>query len=107
MERIEMNSFWIIMIIVGVLTFATRLSFILLAAHWHPPRLIARSLRFVPIAVLAAIIFPELLMQSGAVDISLANPRLLAGIIAIIVAWKTKNIVWTIVAGMGILLVLQ
>ena len=107
MERIEMNSFWIIIIIVGILTFGIRLSFILLADYWHPSQLIQRSLRFVPIAVLSAIILPELLMPKGILNISLSNLRLQAGIIAILVAWKTKNIVWTILAGMVVLLALQ
>ncbi len=102
-----MNSFWMTIFAVGILTFVTKLSFILVADHWQPPQLIEQSLRFVPIAVLSAIIFPELLMPSGTPDISPANPRLLAGIIAIIVAWKTKNIVWTIIAGMGALLILK
>ncbi len=102
-----MNSFWVIMLIAGMLTFGIRLSFILLADHWQPSERIERSLRFVPIAVLSAIIFPELIMPQGYIDVSFANLRLVAGVVAIGVAWKTKNIVWTILAGMVILLVLN
>ena len=95
------------MISVGFLTLGIRLSFILLADYWQPPELIERSLRFVPIAVLAAIITPELIMHQGHINFSFTNLRLLAGLVAILVAWKTKNIVWTIIAGMGLLLGLQ
>lgn len=102
-----MNSFWLTMIAVGILTFGIRLSFIVILDRWQPPDLIQRSLRFVPVAVLTAIIVPELVMPGGRVDISIGNLRLLAGIVAILVAWKTKNIVWTIIAGMGVLLGLQ
>jgi len=102
-----MNSFWLTMLIVGILTFGIRLSFIVILDRWQPPDLIQRSLRFVPVAVLTAIIVPELVMPGGAVDISISNLRLLAGIVAMLVAWKTKNIVWTIIAGMGALLGLQ
>lgn len=102
-----MNSFWLTILIVGILTFGIRLSFIVILDRWQPPDLIQRSLRFVPVAVLTAIIVPELVMPGGRVDISIGNLRLLAGIVAILVAWKTKNIVWTIIAGMGVLLGLQ
>jgi len=102
-----MNNFWITMFIVGILTFGIRLSFIVILDRWQPPKLIERALRFVPLAVLSAIIAPELVLPGGTLDISLGNYRLLAGLVATLVAWKTKNIVWTIVAGMGILLTLQ
>ena len=98
---------WLIMIAVGILTFATRISFIVLLDRWQPPFVIRRALQFVPVSVLTAIIFPELLMPKGYFDISLDNLRLLAGGIAILVAWKTKNVVWTIISGMGALLLLQ
>ncbi|MBT3336809.1 MAG: AzlD domain-containing protein [Anaerolineae bacterium] len=102
-----MNSFWLTMVIVGILTFGIRLSFVVILDRWQPPALIERSLRFVPVAVLSAIIAPELVMPTGTLDLSLSNFRLLAGLIAMLVAWKTKNIVWTIIAGMGVLLALQ
>ena len=102
-----MNSFWLTMLIVGILTFGIRLSFIVILDRWQPPDLIQRSLRFVPVAILTAIIVPELVMPGGTVDISISNLRMLAGIVTMLVAWKTKNIVWTIIAGMGALLGLQ
>ncbi len=66
-----------------------------------------KALHYVPPAVLSAIIFPELLYPSGSLDFSLDNTRLLAGIIAILAAWHTKNILITILAGMAVLLILQ
>lgn len=101
-----MSEIWVIMLTVGMLTFATRLSFIVLLERWQTPPLLKRALRFVPVSVLTAIITPELVMPSGALDLSLGNARLLAGLVAILVAWKTRNIVWTIAAGMGALLLL-
>jgi len=88
------------MVAVGFLTFLTRLSFIAIAEKWQAPHVFREGLRFVPIAVLTAIIVPELVMSTGTLDLSPLNPRLLAGVIAILVAWKTKNTVLTIVTGM-------
>jgi branched-subunit amino acid transport protein len=98
---------WLVMLIVGLLTFGIRLSFIMILDRWTPPPIVERALRFVPVAVLSAIIAPELVLVGGTLDISLGNLRLIAGIVATLVAWYTKNIVWTILAGMSILLVLQ
>ncbi len=66
-----------------------------------------RALHYVPPAVLSAIIFPELLYPAGSLDLSFDNTRILAGIIAILVAWYTKNTLLTILAGMIALLILQ
>jgi branched-subunit amino acid transport protein len=100
-------SIWLVMIAIGVITYATRLSFILIFGKMDMPGNLRRALRFVPAAVLSAIILPELLVREGAVDFSLDNERLLAGILAFLVAWRTKNAVLTILIGMAALLILQ
>jgi branched-subunit amino acid transport protein len=71
------------------------------------PWRVRQALRFVPPAVLSAIIFPELLWPHGALDISLSNVRLLAGLLAALVAWRTRNVLLTIAVGMGALWILQ
>ncbi len=91
----------------GALTFATRLSFIVLLGRIEPPPVVRRALRLVPAAVLSAIIFPELVLRDGAVDPSPANPRLVAGAIAAAIAWRTRNVPLTIAAGMVVLWALQ
>lgn len=100
-------NIWLTMLLGGLLTFAMRLSFILTIGRVEPPPLVRRALRYVPPAVLTAIIFPELFMPGGALDISLGNARLIAGILAALVAWRTRNVVLTILAGMAALLGLQ
>jgi len=96
---------WLLFVVIGLLTFTIRFTPIAIAGRGLPP-LLLRALRYVPPAVLAAIFVPELLMPKGAVDISLANGRLLAGIIAIGIAWRTKNVLLTVIAGMVALWIL-
>ena len=96
-----MSSTWIVMISVGILTFLIRLSFVYLFDKWKPPDVVTRGLRFVPVAVLTAIFIPEMALIEGSLAISLNNIRLLAGMIAILVAWRTKSALWTIGIGMG------
>jgi branched-subunit amino acid transport protein len=100
-------SLWLVMLFAGLLTFGTRLSFILLLDRIKVPDWFRRGLRFVPAAVLSAIILPELATRNTALDLSLRNPQLYAGALAIMVAWKTKNVLLTIVAGMAALLVVK
>ena len=102
-----MNTLWLAMIGLGILTFLTRLSFIALLERWQAPEIVRRALRFVPVAVLTAIIIPELVFSNGVLNIQPANPRLLAGLVAALVAWKTRNVIWTILAGMAVLWLLQ
>ena len=97
-----MSNIWVVMIILGMLTFGLRLSFVLLLERWQPPELVTRALRFVPVAVLTAIFIPEILMHNGSFSVLPLNPRLLAGVAAILIAWKTKSALWTISAGMAI-----
>jgi len=100
-------NIWLAMVLGGLLTFGMRFSFIYLFGRFEVPETIQRALRFVPPAVLSAIVFPELLIHSGNLDLSFGNTRLLAGIVAIVVAFFTKNTLLTILAGMIALLLLQ
>ena len=100
-------SIWLTIIIAGLLTYATRLSFIYLQGKVSIPDTLKRALRFVPPAVFTAIFLPELLVTEGMLNVSLGNGRLIAGLLAIIVAWRTKNVILTIVVGMLTLWVLQ
>ncbi len=100
-------ALWLTLICIGLLTFAIRLSFISLFGRREIPTFLLSVLRFVPVTVLSAIIFPALFLYGNRLDLSLSNTRLLAGILAAIVAWRTKNVLLTIVVGMAGLWLLQ
>ncbi|HVK55476.1 MAG TPA: AzlD domain-containing protein [Burkholderiales bacterium] len=100
-------NIWMIIVGAGLITFVMRLSFIYLHGKTSFPAWFHRSLRYVPVAVVAAIVLPGIAMQSGVLDVSLNNPRLLAGIIAGLVAWWTGNAIAVLVVGMSALWVLQ
>ena len=100
-------NIWLVFLLGGLLTFGMRYSFIYLLGRFEVPETMRKALRFVPPAVLTAIVIPELVIQSDQVDVSLTNFRLLAGVVAVLVAWKTKNTLLTILAGMFTLLMLE
>lgn len=98
---------WLAICGMGLITYLLRLSPILLLERVVIGDQALRALRFVPPAVLSAIIFPELLLPGGHLDVSLGNERLLAGLLAAVVAWYSKNVLWTIAIGMAALWLLQ
>jgi branched-subunit amino acid transport protein len=100
-------NIWLVMLLGGLITFGMRFSLIYLFGRFEVPPTLRKALHYVPPAVLSAIIFPELLLHDGAVDLSLGNIRLLAGLIAILVAWISKNTLITILAGILALFLLQ
>lgn len=100
-------SFWVVMLLGGLLTFATRISFIALEGRIAVPAWFRAMLPFVPIATLTAIIVPELVMPGGAVQVGVGNARLVAGCVAVAVAAITRNVLVTIAVGFAVLLVLH
>lgn len=100
-------NLWLTMALAGLITYGIRLSFIALMGRIKVPDWFQRALRFVPAAVLSAIIVPGLFERGGAMDFSVRNPQIWAGVIAIVVAWFSRNVLLTIAAGMAALLALQ
>lgn len=66
------------------------------------PPLAAAWLRYVPVAVLAAMLFPSLAVQEAQVDPILAPLFFHAALPTVLVAWKTKSLVGAVAAGMGV-----
>jgi len=98
---------WGLILLIGLLTFLIRLSFIGLFGYLDeiPPR-IEGTLRFVPAAVLAALVAPSFIaLEPGAGGV--AVDKLTAGVVAGGVAWRTEDVLMTIGAGMATLWVVR
>lgn len=100
-------SIWLVVAAGGLATYLTRLSFITLIPHDRLPATFREGLRFIPPAVLSAIVLPELVLRDGALALSPDNHRLLAGLVAALVAWRLRSTWFTIGAGMLTLLLLS
>ena len=93
-----------VLLILGMtlVTFAVRYPVMVLVGKIPLPQPVFQALRYVPPAVLAAIIVPEVLMDSNnRIDVSPQNSYLVAAIVAALVAWRSKNLLLTIVIGMA------
>ena len=100
-------TLWLAVAGAGAITFALRLSFIALLGRIEIPPLLGRALRFVPAAVFTAVVIPLLFYVDGAVEVSFGNERLLAGLAAVLIAWRTRSVPLTLVGGMLVLWTLQ
>jgi len=88
-------------VIIGVLTYFMRVAFIGPSRLSLPPAF-ERALRFVPPAALAALVVPDMVGHNGALVLSLANPRLIAGLVAVVIAWRTRRVALTLIVGMAV-----
>jgi len=100
-------NIWLVMLVGGLITFGMRFSLIYLFGRFEIPATMRKALHYVPPAVLSAIIFPELFMRDETLYLSFDNYRLVAGLVAIMVAALSRNTLITILAGMMALLLLQ
>lgn len=90
----------------GLVTFAVRYPVLVLVSKIPLPDRVFRALRYVPPAVLAAIIAPAVLMpDEKTISLSPSNSYLIAGIIAGIIAWRSKSLLLTILLGMVVFLI--
>ncbi len=99
-----MNEF---LLILGMflVTFGVRYLVLAFVSRITLPALVQRALRYVPAAVLSAIIAPAMLItEADGLDFSLRNAALIASLAAILISWRTKNLLLTIVVGMGVYL---
>ncbi len=97
-------AIWVLMLTLGLATYAMRAAFFVGCKHPLPQRL-QQALRFVPPAVLAALAVPALLSAGAGFSLS----RLIAGVVGLLVAlctvaspaWRNKSVLLTVVSGMS------
>lgn len=78
----------------------------LLAGRTLPP-LVVTWLRYVPVAVLSALLVPDLLLREGRIDLSWSNLYFWVAFPTFLVAWKTRSLFATVITGMGILALIR
>lgn len=73
----------------------------LLSSRALPPLVIA-WLKFVPVAILAAMLWPALLVKEGQLDVGFDNLIFWAAFPTMLVAWKTRSFLGAVLTGVGI-----
>lgn len=93
----------LLILAVGMTNFLLRGSFLLVLKNVTLPHVVQRALRYVPVAAFAALVVPELALTGGSLNLQVSNPKLIAGLAAAVVAWRTRNTLVTIGVGMVML----
>ena len=81
-------------------TFMTRAALLLVGQRFKLSPHVEAALRFAPVCALAVLIVPEVVVQEGVVNLSLANPRMAAALAATaFLLWK-RSMIGCIIVGL-------
>lgn len=98
---------WIATLGLALVTVLTRSFFMIPEREVPMPEWLKRGLKYAPLAALAAVIAPEIVMTQGALITTLADARLPAVLCATLYFWFKRGILGTIVVGMAVYLPLH
>jgi branched-subunit amino acid transport protein len=101
------NHFWLATMGIGLTGVVARSSILLFGSRFTLPPKIEGALRHAPAAALAAIITPTLFTDPTVNGLTIWNPRLAAATVAIAVAWKTRGMLGSMLAGAGVYVALR
>ncbi|MCL6270370.1 AzlD domain-containing protein [Sansalvadorimonas sp. 2012CJ34-2] len=94
---------WTLIFLMALITFSIRYVLIASAGRWHIPSTIERGLKYVPIAVLSAIVVQTIMVSSGTSPVQgwAINPHfLVSAIVAFVVSRVTNSLMITVMAGL-------
>ncbi len=92
---------WWVIIGVGAVSLLLRASTLALWRGGSLPEPLRRALNLVPAAVLSALIVPDVVVREHRVELLSVRP--VVAVVAGLVAWRTRNVFWTLVVGLGLL----
>jgi branched chain amino acid efflux pump len=97
---------WAVILVVGALNYLSRLSFIAFFARRSMPPLLARALRYVPAAMLTALVVP-MVVEVTPEGLDPDVPKVIAAVVATVLAWFKLGTLWTLGVGMVALWLLK
>jgi branched-subunit amino acid transport protein len=97
---------WAVILVVGAINYLSRLSFIEFFARRSMPPMLARALRYVPAAMLTALVLP-MVIDVTPQGLHAHMPKVIAAVVATVVAWFKLGTLWTLGVGMASLWILQ
>ena len=91
----------------ALVTYIPRLLPVWLLSSRSLPPLVIAWLRYVPVAVLAAMLFPAIVIRDSQVDLGLSNLFLWAAFPTLLVAWKKRSLFGSVIVGMIVVAVVR
>nr|UWI49792.1 AzlD domain-containing protein [Clostridioides difficile] len=96
-----MNNNYIIIVILGmaIVTYIPRILPMIIFSKNDMPESIKDIMKFIPIAILSSLIAKDIFFNGDNLYLSFTNPKIISGIIVILVACKFKSIAVSIAVG--------
>ena len=100
---------WTLLAIVGLalVTVLSRCFFFILDRPWSLPGWAHRALNYAPVAALAGVVIPEVVMVDGHLVSTLLDARLFAALVGVAVYFWRRSVLLTLVIGMAVYLPLH
>lgn len=102
-----MNNFWLTAALLALGTFSIRASFIFFRGDILENAKVKKLLSFIPVAIFPALITPMAYFHEGKNEFLLGKERLLCLILASVVGFMMKSVVWTVLSGLVFLYLLS
>ena len=97
----------VLIVLMMAVTFGVRYPVLALVGRINILPAVKRALAFVPVAVLSALSAPIVVINDGQWNVSFDNEYLVASVVAIAIAWKTRHLMLTIIIGMSVFMLLR
>ena len=103
------SDLWTLAVIVGLaaVTVITRSFFFISSRPWPLPRWAERGLQYAPIAALAAVVLPEVVMTNGHFVATWQDARLFAAAAGAALYFWRRSVLLTMLGGMAVYLPLH
>jgi branched-subunit amino acid transport protein len=100
---------WTLFVILGLagVTVLTRCFFFILDRPWALPSWAHRALQYAPVAALAGVVLPEVVMSNGHLVSTWQDARLFAAVVGAAVFFWRRSVLLTLVLGMAVYLPLH
>ena len=107
MSELTPTAIWALVIGMAVVNFAERFIPLAVVSRMALPKPVLRWLSFVPIAVMGALVAPQLLTPNGEWVSPVSSPWLWAGIVTAVTYHLTRSFLGSTVAGMAAFVILR
>ena len=103
------TDLWTLAVIVGLaaVTVVTRCFFFILDRPWTLPAWAHRALQYAPVAALAGVVVPEVVMTRGELTATLLDARLFAALAGAALYFWRRSVLLTLLGGMAVYLPLH
>lgn len=93
---------WISIILMAIVTYIPRMLPLILLSKYKLPEWFKTWLTFVPTAIFGALVFPDVFLNQGTLDISFNNLSFWSTLFIVPLALKTKSLALTLVSGAAV-----